>query len=71
MKSELAGIYIATLGFIILGLAVSLLVWRPTRDTNELVAIILILASFTGLGMLVAGSSAVLRTTGSERHPEP
>ncbi len=62
----MAGIYIATLGFIVLSLSVSLLVWRPTRDTNELVAIILVLASITGLGMLVGGSSAVLRTGETE-----
>ena len=69
MKREMAGIYIATLGFIVLSLSVSLLVWRPTRDTNELVAIILVLASITGLGMLVGGSSAVLRTGETENRP--
>ena len=70
MNRELAGIYIATLGLIVLGASVALLIWRPTRDTNELVAVILVLASVTGLGMLVKGSSTVLRRTVTARYPE-
>ena len=70
MNRELAGIYIATLGLIVLGASVALLIWRPTRDTNELVAVILVLASVTGLGMLVKGSSTALRRAVTARYPK-
>ena len=52
--------YIATLGLFVVALAVVMLVWRPTRDANELVGLILVIASIVGLGMLVSGSLAAL-----------
>ena len=70
MKRELVGIYVATLGLLVSGLSVALLIWRPTRDTNELVAILLVLASLTGIGMLITGSSAALQRTESGTHQE-